>query len=88
MEQALRLPTARTLLVPLIDFIIGAGGATLTYAAVDSGSIDLPRARLGFQARAACGRRRRGHKACAARSLNGQAASASTEATAAAVRSR
>jgi hypothetical protein len=41
MEQALRLPTARTLLVPLIAFIIGAGGATLTYAAVDSGSIDL-----------------------------------------------
>ena len=41
MEQALRLPNARALLVPLIAFIIGAGGATLTYAAVDSGSIDL-----------------------------------------------
>ena len=27
--------------MPLIAFIIGAGGATLTYAAVDSGSIDL-----------------------------------------------
>jgi hypothetical protein len=36
-----KTPTARALLVPLIAFIIGAGGATLTYAAVDSGSIDL-----------------------------------------------
>ena len=41
MEQALRLPNARALLVPVIAFIIGAGGATLTYAAVDDGSIDL-----------------------------------------------
>ncbi len=41
MEQALRLPTARTLLVPLLAFVIGACGATLTYAAVDGASLDL-----------------------------------------------
>lgn len=41
MEQALRLPNVRALLVPLIAFIIAAAGATLTYAAVDSGAIDM-----------------------------------------------
>jgi hypothetical protein len=41
MEQALTLPKRSSLLVPLLAFVIGAGGATLTYAAVDGASFDL-----------------------------------------------
>ena len=41
MEQVLTLPNSRALLVPLLAFVIGAGGATLTYAAVDGASLDL-----------------------------------------------
>ena len=40
MEHALRLPGRNSLLVALIAFVLGAGAATLTYAAADSGSID------------------------------------------------
>ena len=41
MEHALRLPGRNSLLVALVAFVLGASGATLTYAAADSGSIDL-----------------------------------------------
>ena len=41
MEHALRLPGRTSLLVALVAFVLGASGATLTYAAADSGSIDL-----------------------------------------------
>jgi hypothetical protein len=41
MEHALRLPGRSSVLVALIAFVLGAGGATFTYAAADSGSIDL-----------------------------------------------
>jgi hypothetical protein len=41
MEHALRLPGRSSVLVALIAFVLGAGGATLTYAAADGGSIDL-----------------------------------------------
>ena len=41
MEHALKLPGRNSALVALIAFTIGASGATLTYAAADSGSLDL-----------------------------------------------
>ena len=41
MEHALRLPGRNSALVVLVAFVLGAGGATLTYAAVDEGSLDL-----------------------------------------------
>jgi hypothetical protein len=41
MEHALRLPGRSSVLIALIAFVLGAGGATFTYAAADSGSIDL-----------------------------------------------
>jgi hypothetical protein len=41
MEHALRLPGRNSLLVALVAFVLGASGATLTYAAADSGSIDF-----------------------------------------------
>jgi hypothetical protein len=34
MEHALRLPGRDSALVALVSFVLGAGGATLTYAAV------------------------------------------------------
>jgi hypothetical protein len=41
MEHALKLPGRNSLLVALIAFVVGAGGATLTYAAVEGASFDL-----------------------------------------------
>ena len=41
MQQSVRLPNPRSLLVPLMAFAIGAGGATITYAAIDGASFDL-----------------------------------------------
>jgi hypothetical protein len=41
MQQALSLPSPRSLLVPLLAFAIGAGGATVTYAAIDGASLDI-----------------------------------------------
>jgi hypothetical protein len=41
MDHALKLPGRNSALVALIAFVLGAGGATLTYAAADAGSLDL-----------------------------------------------
>jgi hypothetical protein len=41
MEHAVRLPGRSRALVALVAFVLGAGGATLTYAALDEGSLDL-----------------------------------------------
>ena len=41
MEHALKLPGRNSALVALIAFVLGAGGATLTYAAADGASFDL-----------------------------------------------
>jgi hypothetical protein len=41
MQQALSLSAPRSLLVPLLAFAIGAGGATVTYAAIDGASFDI-----------------------------------------------
>ena len=41
MQQALRLSNPRSLLVPLLAFAIGAGGARVIYAAIDGASFDL-----------------------------------------------
>ena len=41
MQYSVRLPNPRSLLVPLVAFAIGAGGATITNVAIDSASSDL-----------------------------------------------
>jgi hypothetical protein len=40
MAQALSLSSPRSLLVPILAFVVGAGGATVTYAAIDGTSFD------------------------------------------------
>jgi hypothetical protein len=41
MQYTVRLPNARSLLVPIVAFAVGAGGATITHAAIDGASFDL-----------------------------------------------
>jgi hypothetical protein len=40
MSHALTLSNPRSLLVPILAFVVGAGGATATYAAIDGSSFD------------------------------------------------
>jgi hypothetical protein len=53
MAQALSLSNPRSLLVPILAFVVGAGGATATYAAIDSTSFDPTSSSGSTQARLA-----------------------------------